>query len=88
MTDTTRSRTEVLREEAVEAVREATALLVAGDRDAKAHASLARAWTLAAEFKALSRRMGFAEGYDDAVRMLAVIEELQAKLRPATGSKQ
>ncbi len=88
MTDITRSRTEVLREGVRESVREATALLVAGDRGAKAHASLARAWTLAAELKALSRRMGFAEGYDDAVRMLAVIEELQAKLKPTTGPTQ
>jgi hypothetical protein len=87
MTDT-RSRTELLREGIVEAMREATALLVAGDRGAKAHAPLARARTLAAELKALSRRMGFAEGYDDAVRILALIEELQAKIKPATGSTQ
>ncbi|HEV3241056.1 MAG TPA: hypothetical protein VG429_11720 [Casimicrobiaceae bacterium] len=87
MTDTTRSRPEVLREGIARAVRDTEALLVAGDRGERAHAYLARARTLAAELKALSLRMGSAEGYDDAVRMLAIIEELQADLDPATDAK-
>jgi hypothetical protein len=84
MTDTARSRTEILREGIVDAVREAEALLGAADRSARTHACLARAGTLAAELKALSLRMGSAEGYDDAVTMLAILEKLQAQLRPAT----
>ncbi len=88
MTDTTRSRTEVLREGIADAVREAEALLGAGDRGTRAHTCLARAGTLAAELKALSLRMGSAEGYDYAVRMLAIIEKLQAELKPANGSEQ
>jgi hypothetical protein len=87
MIDTTRSRTEVLREGIAYALRETEALLLAGERGAKAHACLARARTLAAELKALSLRMGSAEGYDDSVRILAVIEELQAQLKP-DGSKK
>jgi hypothetical protein len=82
MTDTTRSRPEVLREGIAGALRETEALLVAGDRGERARARLARARTLAAELKALSRRMGSAEGYDDAIRMIAIIEELQAELDP------
>ena len=88
MTDTTRSRAELLREGISYAVRETQALLVAGERGAGARACLERARTLAAELKALSVRMGSAEGYDDAVRMLAIIEELQSKLKPPTDSKQ
>jgi hypothetical protein len=88
MIDTTRSRPEVLREGIASAVREAEALLVAGDRGARAHTCLAHAMTLATTLKALSLRMGSAEGYDDAVRILASIEKLQAELKPATGSKR
>ena len=88
MTDTTRSRAEVLRQGIIEAEREAAALLAAGDRGARAHTCVERARTLATEFKVLSRRMGSKEGYDDAVHLLAIIEELQAKLEPTTGSSQ
>ena len=88
MTDTTRSRPEVLRQGIVGAMREADALLAAGDRGASARAFVERARTLATELKALSRRMGSEEAYDDAVHLLATIEELQAKLKPTTGSSQ
>jgi hypothetical protein len=86
MTDTTRSRPEVLREGIARAVRDAEASLAAGERGESAQACLARARTLAAELKALSLRMGSAEGYDDAVRMLAIIEQHQAELNPAAGA--
>ena len=88
MIDTTRSRAEVLRQGIVGAAREAATLLVSGDRGAKAHTYVERARTLAIELKALSRRMGSKEGYDDAVQLLAIIEELQAKLKPTTDPKQ
>jgi hypothetical protein len=87
MTDTTRSRTEVLREGIVKAVHEAEALLVAGQRGETVQTCLTRARTLAAELKALSLRMGYAEGYDDAVQISAIIEKLQATLKPAPGTK-
>ena len=84
MTDTTRSRPEVLRQTIREAGREAAALLAAGDRGQRAHTCVERARRLATELKTLSRRMGSAEGYEDAVKLLAIIEELQAKLKPST----
>jgi hypothetical protein len=31
--------------------------------------------------------MGYAEGYDDAVQISAIIEKLQAMLKPTPGSK-
>ena len=80
---TTRSRSEVLREGIIAAINETAALLAAGDRGPGAAACLEGARTLAAELKTLSRRMGSTDGYEDAVRMLAIIEELQAKLNPA-----
>jgi len=83
MTDTGRSRTEVMRQGIVDAAREAALLLVAGDAGERARACAERARTLATELKALSRRMGSAEGHDEAVRLLAMIEELQARLEPA-----
>jgi hypothetical protein len=82
MTDTTRSRSEVLKQGIVAATNEATALLAIGDRGARAVACLEAARKLAAELKTLSQRMGSEEAYKDAVQMLAMIEELQAKLRP------
>jgi hypothetical protein len=87
MTDTTRSRTEVLREGIVKAVRQAEALLVAGQRGETVQTCLAQARTLAAELKALSLRMGYSEGYDDAVQIAAIIEKLQAMLKPPPSSK-
>jgi hypothetical protein len=88
MSEVKRSRAEVLRQGIVEAVREATALLAARDRGAKARACVERAQSLVAELKALSQRIGSAEGYDDAVRMPAMIEELQAKLKLSTSSER
>jgi hypothetical protein len=88
MKEVKRSPAEVLRQGMVEAVREATALLAAGDRGANARACVERAQSLAATLKALSQRMGSAEGYDDAVRILAITEELQDKLKPSTASER
>jgi hypothetical protein len=82
MTDTTRSRSEVLKEGIVAATNEAAALLALGDSGARAVLCLEAARKLAAELKTLSQRMGSEEPYRDAVQMLAIIEELQAKLRP------
>ncbi len=87
MTNTTRSRAEVLREGIVKAVREAETLLVAGQRGETVQTCLAQARRLAAELKALSLRMGYSEGYDDAVQISAIIEKLQAMLKAAPGSK-
>jgi hypothetical protein len=83
MIDTTRSRSEVLKEGIVAATNEAAALLALGDRGALAAvACLESARKLAAELKTLSQRMGSEEAFKDAVQMLAIIEELQIKLRP------
>ena len=87
MTDTTRSRSEVLKEGIVAAIHEAGALLLLGERGARVATSLEAARKLAAELKMLSQRMGSEEGYKDAVQMLASIEQLQAQLRPGTDSK-
>jgi hypothetical protein len=83
MSDGKRSPAEVLRHRILDAIREAGALLAAGDRGTQTQAYVERARASATELKALSQRMGSAEGYDDAVRMLTTIEALQAKLRPA-----
>jgi len=82
MIDTTRSRSEVLKEGIVAATNEASALLALGDRGARAGVCLEAARKLAAELKTLSQRMGSDEAYKDAVQMLAIIEELQVKLQP------
>jgi len=84
MTDTTRSRSEVLKQGIVAATNEAAALLAIGERGARAAACLEAARKLAAELKTLSQRMGSEEAYKDAVQMLAMIEELHARLRPSS----
>jgi hypothetical protein len=55
--------------------------LARGDRGARTAACLEAARKLAAELRTLSQRMGSEEAYKDAVQMLAIIEELHAKLR-------
>ena len=85
MVDTTRSRSEVLKEGIVAATNEAAALLALGDRGARVAVCLESARKLAAELKTLSQRMGSDEAYKDAVQMLAIIEELQVKLQPRDG---
>ena len=87
MTDTTRSRSEVLKGGIVAATNEAAALLALGDRGPRTAACLEAARKLAAELKARSQRMGSEEAYKDAVQMLAIIEELQIKLLPRDDKK-
>jgi hypothetical protein len=81
MIDATRSRTEVLRQGIVDAANETAALLAAGDAGAKASTCLERGRALATELKTLAQRMGSEEGYEDAIQMLAMIENLQAALK-------
>ena len=50
------------------------------------HGRVSHAAALAAELKALSLRTGSAEGYDEAVRAQAVVEDLRARLEAVAAS--
>jgi hypothetical protein len=88
MIEPKRSPLEVRRQGIVAALREAAALLAAGDRGVRTRACIEHAATLAAELKALSQRMGSPEGCDEAIRMLAAIEALQGKLESSASPEQ
>ena len=74
------STAEELRRGIVDAVREATPFILAGDRGARPRACLDRAHDLAAKLKALAEQTGLQDSREHAIRMLSVIEVLQSKV--------
>lgn len=82
------TETETLRLDIMEAVREAATALREGEPGSKAQDALERAQTLTAQLRALSLRIGSAEGYHDAIWMGALVEKFRAELAASKRRKE